>query len=489
MPRLVSFFALLAIVVLVGLLFFQVIATFVLPLFLALILVVIFRPMYRWFVVKCKGRDRIAAAITTLVVALIVLVPTVGVLVFAGFETATVVARLNDEQIAQTLDRIREQWRLGIPKSLDTVEDLAGQLETNPLTDQQLARLQEAAERLNEEIGRLVTQEWGLPLPERGAQPPANLPERDEEILALAAQFRQQLHDFEQLQGFDPAAAAIVSSLSNVRETYFLRLRPMLVDRTLPPTHTRLRVWLTLQANPSRAQLTALRQQAREWLTSDAVGPLALTTGRKLGSILIGLIIMTVALYFFFADGPAMADTAIRLAPLEKTYVEQLLTEFDKVSRAVVVATLLAAVAQGLLGGIGYWLAGFDAVFLLTILTAVLAMIPFVGATAVWLPCCLWLLIVEQRPWAAGLLALYGVSVVSTVDNIIKPLVLHGQSNIHPLLALLSVLGGVKALGPIGVFVGPMAVAFLQAVLNMLQTEIKQFGQEGKQAKGAGNSG
>ena len=53
------------------------------------------------------------------------------------------------------------------------------------------------------------------------------------------------------------------------------------------------------------------------------------------------------------------------------------------------------------------------------------------------------------------MLAIYGVSVVSTVDNIIKPLVLHGQSNIHPLLALLSVLGGVKALGPIGVFVGP----------------------------------
>jgi predicted PurR-regulated permease PerM len=63
------------------------------------------------------------------------------------------------------------------------------------------------------------------------------------------------------------------------------------------------------------------------------------------------------------------------------------------------------------------------------------------------------------------------------VDNLIKPLVLHGQSNLHPLLALLSVLGGVQALGPIGIFVGPMAVVFLQTGLKMLNTEIGRFGK------------
>ena len=65
---------------------------------------------------------------------------------------------------------------------------------------------------------------------------------------------------------------------------------------------------------------------------------------------------------------------------------------------------------------------------------------------------------------------------VSTVDNVIKPIVLHGQSKLHPLLALLSVLGGVGALGPIGIFVGPIAVAFLQAALTMLQTELDTLG-------------
>jgi len=65
--------------------------------------------------------------------------------------------------------------------------------------------------------------------------------------------------------------------------------------------------------------------------------------------------------------------------------------------------------------------------------------------------------------------------VVSSIDNLIKPLVLHGKSRLHPLLALLSVLGGVNALGPIGILVGPMTVAFLQTLLNILHRELSQF--------------
>jgi len=61
-------------------------------------------------------------------------------------------------------------------------------------------------------------------------------------------------------------------------------------------------------------------------------------------------------------------------------------------------------------------------------------------------------------------------------DNVIKPLVLHGRANLHPLLALLSVLGGVQALGPIGIFVGPMVVVFFHALLNMLHTELNTIG-------------
>ncbi|MCY2982439.1 MAG: hypothetical protein NTY15_02245 [Planctomycetota bacterium] len=76
---------------------------------------------------------------------------------------------------------------------------------------------------------------------------------------------------------------------------------------------------------------------------------------------------------------------------------------------------------------------------------------------------------------AAGLLAAWGMLVVGTVDNLVKVFILHGQSQLHPLLALLSVLGGIQSLGPIGILVGPMVVVLLQTLLGILRTELTHF--------------
>ena len=212
----------------------------------------------------------------------------------------------------------------------------------------------------------------------------------------------------------------------------------------------------------------------------DWLAPLLLGTTRYAASFLIGLCIMVISLYYFLLDGPNMVSTIMRLSPLDDRYEQQLVEEFDTISRAVVLASVLSAIAQGLLAGFGYYLAGLNFVFLLTMFTMLLAMVPFIGAGAIWVPCCLWLYFGEERLLAAVLLALYGAVVVSLADNLIKPAVLHGRSNLHPLLALLSILGGVKVLGPIGIFVGPMVVTFLYAVLLMLQKEIDLLGSEEK---------
>ena len=117
-----------------------------------------------------------------------------------------------------------------------------------------------------------------------------------------------------------------------------------------------------------------------------------------------------------------------------------------------------------------------DYLTLLIMLTTAFAMVPFVGPAIVWIPVCLYLAINDQL-LAATLLALWGMLVVGTIDNVVKAFVLHGQSQLHPLLALLSVLGGVQALGPIGIVVGPMVVAMLQTLLSILQRELVQFEQ------------
>jgi predicted PurR-regulated permease PerM len=206
------------------------------------------------------------------------------------------------------------------------------------------------------------------------------------------------------------------------------------------------------------------------------LGALAMQTPAFLGELVLGLLIMAVSLYYFLADGEQMIVGVGKLLPLEMSHQKRLLDEFGSISRAVAAATLLSALAQGLLAGVAYYLANIPSAFLLTMLTILAGMIPFVGAAGIWVPVALWLFFFADRTVAAILLAVWGGAVVSMVDNLVKPLVLHGQSNLHPLLALLSVLGGVQALGPIGIFVGPMAVVFLQAGLKMLNTEIGKFG-------------
>lgn len=224
-------------------------------------------------------------------------------------------------------------------------------------------------------------------------------------------------------------------------------------------------------------------------LAEEGIGPVVKRAPVVVVKFVIGLIVMIVSLFYFLADGRRMLEGVTRLVPLDRRYQWQLLEEFEEVSRAVVSSTLLGALVQAVLAGIGFAWAGLGNVFLLTLLTFFGALVPFVGAAAVWLSASLYLLFFVNDAWAAAGLVAWGVCVVSTIDNVVKPIVLHGQSKLHPLLALLSVLGGVGALGPIGIFVGPIAVAFLQAALTMLQTELDTLATPPAAAEMPGKSG
>lgn len=470
MNRIVSFIVLTAILLLFGALFYRVVAGFLLPLFLALVLVVLFRPLYLWMVRKCKGRSRLAAVLTTIIVLLAVLLPFTMVLTVAGVELTGMImdVRTSREQFDEELDGLRDKFQLRLPQPVAELDEkMAAMFDHAASADWIALRKSDPdavawLESLRPELQA-----------RQAADPEIDTGPADAALTAL----ERNLGDFADAE---PRTEAFNNALAAARNEYYsLRGRLVQVFYADAEGHRagRFRTWMVLRANPTRQQIDELRGQFLQFLGLESLGGIAVSTGTAVGRALIGfifgLIVMTISIYYFLADGPEMVDSLMRLSPLDRRHVSQLLTEFDKVSRAVVMATLLSALAQAVLGGIGYWLAGFESTFLLTVLTLVLAMIPFVGAAAVWAPCCLWLLFVEQRMPAAIMLGIYGVAVISTVDNLIKPYVLHGQSNLHPLLALLSVLGGVQALGPIGIFVGPMAVAFLQALLHMLQSELK----------------
>ena len=390
--RIVSFVVLVAILLVIATLFFQVMKQFLLPMFLAVLLAVMFGPLHRWLMAKCKGHNRLAAGLTTVSIILILLVPLLAILIQACYEGQAIYAA-----IIKSVGQGSRQAPAGVTEEQNQAKE---------------PRLPEDAAQ--GEVDR--------------ADPGGKAEQNKSGGDALA---------------FKRWAAAELVRLGN-------------------------RAGLELTPDDVEATITAKVQQ---WLT-----PVALGTTQYLASFLIGLAVMVIALYYFLADGPGMIRTIMRLSPLDDKYERQLIQQFGNMTRAVVVATLLSAFAQGLLAGVGFYFAGLQSVFLLTVLAMLLALVPFVGATVVWVPACLWLYFYEGRTLAAILLAIYCGAVVSTIDNVIKPMVLHGRSNLHPLLALLSVLGGVQALGPIGIFVGPMVVAFLQTLLNMLHTEMDSMG-------------
>ncbi len=463
MSRMVSFFVLIGIILVIGALFFRVMVTFLVPLFFAAVLVVVFRPLHRKMQDRCQGRDRLAAGLTTAAIMLIVLVPAILVFTLAVVE-ATSLLREPDVTVVSIklkVAKLRKRLELDMP-------------------------LAEEARRVELAFNNLYSQQdWSARVLDDSSPAFVANAQRIEYLQALVQSFQQKVANT--LGGdkgllLDPVVAAIgeLKSQSPGSLTFGAQLEAAMEEFQRAKVELyggSFRAWLVELANPSEEKLRQWSEHAlstaQRWLLS--VGG---ATTAFVARLALGILIMMISVYFFLLEGPSMAQTVMRLSPLDDRYEEELLQEFSQISRAVVVATVLSAVVQGFLAGIGYWAAGLDSVFLLTMLTTVMALVPFLGAASVWVPACLWLYFNDERTWAAILLALYGTVIVSMADNVIKPIVLHGQSRLHPLLALLSVLGGVQALGPIGILVGPMVVAFLQTLLNMLHRELTTMDRE-----------
>jgi predicted PurR-regulated permease PerM len=132
------------------------------------------------------------------------------------------------------------------------------------------------------------------------------------------------------------------------------------------------------------------------------------------------------------------------------------------VTQAVVYGLVLTALAQGVLAGIGYWIADVGAPVLLGALTALFALVPF-GAPVVWGAVALWLL--WHGDWVNALVLIaWGALLVSSVDNLVRPLVISASAHISFLLVLFGVLGGLSAFGLVGLFLGPVVLVVLWAV-------------------------
>lgn len=445
MARIISLVALLASIVGVGILFYWFMSSFLVPLFLAAVVTVIFRPMQVWLAERFNGRQRIAAIFSTAAALLMTLVPLGVVVTMASIEGVRVARTVTSDSLNESLIDLRERLGLSAPNAarLRSMEESLAELSAEASASQDVVA-QRLAD-LHEDLALLRPE-----LDERAAQA------SEEAIVRFEGTLEAIPTDAPGSRNYRESVAQATADFESMRNAIYGG-----------PT---LAFFKTL-ANPTDAQVKSVIERAAAELQSSVVAFTG-SAGVKLLEFVIGLVILIVATYFFFADGPAMVQGAVRLIPLEEAYVLELFEEFSRVSRAVFMATILSAAAQATTAALGYWLAGVPNLFILTIVTFVMSMVPFLGAGSVFFTVCAYLLFVEERTIASILLAAYGLTIVTTVDNVVKPFILHGQSNINPLIALLSILGGVKALGPVGVLVGPLVVVYLTTMLRILQREL-----------------
>ena len=180
--------------------------------------------------------------------------------------------------------------------------------------------------------------------------------------------------------------------------------------------------------------------------------------------------IMLLVLFFLFKDGQKWFAACYELIPMDESHKQKIIVRLDQTIRAVVKGMLVTAIVQGMLAGAAYLALGVPFPIVLTVLTIVLAPIPFGGTALVWGPVVCYLLWAGPMMKALIMLA-WGIGVVSMVDQFLRPWLIGQDIEIPILLLVLSVLGGLALYGILGLFVGPILVSLLITAVQIYREE------------------
>ncbi len=215
-------------------------------------------------------------------------------------------------------------------------------------------------------------------------------------------------------------------------------------------------LWQTLQEQLSTRGSTA----------AQTVGGVVMTTG----SVVFQTVMMLIALYFLLVQGKELVAWLESVSPLKRGQTIELLTEFRRVTKAVLVSSIATAGVQAVAALVGYLIARVPVPIFFAAITFFFALIPAVGAAVVCLAAAL-LLLATGHPWAALFLAIWGLVVVGLSDNVIKPLLAKRGMHMHGAIVFFALLGGLSVFGAIGLLLGPLIVAFFLAVLRIYERD------------------
>jgi predicted PurR-regulated permease PerM len=203
--------------------------------------------------------------------------------------------------------------------------------------------------------------------------------------------------------------------------------------------------------------------------------PLAAGVWSVFGGLLVllfGLVVTLATQFFVYTEGPRLKAFLADLSPLGAPDTDRILETLRRTTVAAVLGGLLVAGLQGTMGAIGFAIVGFDAAVLWGLVMAFAALVPAGGAALVWVPAVVFLFF-DQGGWRPWFLLVWGVLLVSGLDNVLRPWILaRAGATVHPLLLFFAVISGIGLFGVSGIVFGPLLIAFLLTVVHIYREHV-----------------
>jgi predicted PurR-regulated permease PerM len=187
---------------------------------------------------------------------------------------------------------------------------------------------------------------------------------------------------------------------------------------------------------------------------------------------LFELLLFLMMLFFLLKDGDKLRTELTAISPLSAAQEDMIVANVSRTVRGVLQALVLVPVIQGLVAGIGFIAFGVPSPVLWSVSVVLAAFVPILGSPLGWLPAVAWLFVYGSNWQWIGLLV-YGLVLISGIDNVVKPLVLQGVARIHPLLAFLSILGGLFAFGVLGFLIGPVVLSLVLSAIRIYRDLVR----------------
>jgi predicted PurR-regulated permease PerM len=240
----------------------------------------------------------------------------------------------------------------------------------------------------------------------------------------------------------------------------------LLMTLANPPLHF-VGKWVDVSKYDFQAMISSNAQKASVWMVGFGASVLS-----GVARFIVDALITFVVLFFLFRDGAQWAYRAGMLIPLSPEQVARLYRNISDTIIANVYGILTVGVAQGVLTGIAMRIVSMPSSLLLGLAAGFASIIPVIGSALIWAPVGIYLL-VTGAIWKGVFLLIWGTVVVSSIDNVIRPWVVGGRVELHPLVLVFFILGGVEAFGFLGLFLGPVVASVLAALFDILRTELK----------------